>query len=141
MTRTNGHTCIDCKTKSMSLVTDRYVAEVRHDGRSYSIDLPKLQYYRCAQCGSISVPDESDELIGLELRRVANLLPPHRIKEIRDKFDLTQKELAERLGIGEATVCRWEKGTQIQQRAFDKILQRGLEQEPRYPDYWHKVIS
>jgi len=118
----------------MSLVTDAYRADVRHDGRSYLVEIPKLRYFRCKHCGSIVIPDEADEVIGIELRRVANLLPPHRIKEIRDKFGLTQKELAERMGIGEATVCRWEKGTQIQQRAFDKLL-RAYEDVPGLHEY------
>ena len=33
------------------------------------------------------------------------------IKEIRNKLFLTQTELAEKLGVSLATVCRWEKGT------------------------------
>jgi transcriptional regulator with XRE-family HTH domain len=35
---------------------------------------------------------------------------------------LTQKELAERLQIAEATLCRWETGRQIQQRLSDLAL-------------------
>ena len=54
---------------------------------------------------------------------------------IRKKFgDLSQKQLADQLGIGEATVCRWEKGTQIQQRAFDRML-RAYEDLPELRDY------
>ena len=33
------------------------------------------------------------------------------IKEIRNILFLTQTELAEKLGVSLATVCRWEKGT------------------------------
>lgn len=33
------------------------------------------------------------------------------IKEIRNKLFLTQTELAEKLGVSLAAVCRWEKGT------------------------------
>ena len=35
---------------------------------------------------------------------------------------LTQKLLADHLGIAESTLSRWETGAQIQQRAFDKLL-------------------
>jgi DNA-binding transcriptional regulator YiaG len=38
-------------------------------------------------------------------------------------FDgLTQKQFAHLLGVGEATVSRWETGAQIQQRAMDRFL-------------------
>lgn len=116
-------TCSGCRKKQMQLVTDRYRAEIKHDGRTYTADIPKLAFYRCPECkDSIILPDESDERVGLELRRVADLLQPEEIKAIRVRHGLTQQQFAQLLEIGEATVCRWEKGTQIQQRAFDKML-------------------
>ena len=128
-------TCITCNEKTLSLVSDRYRADLKHDGRTFHVDIPHLKFYRCDRCGSVVVPDESDKLVGLELRRVASLLMPHQIKAIRKKFgDLSQKQLADQLGIGEATVCRWEKGTQIQQRAFDRML-RAYEDLPELRDY------
>ena len=36
--------------------------------------------------------------------------PPERIKKLRLKLDLTQKELAEQLGVHVITVTRWETG-------------------------------
>jgi len=35
---------------------------------------------------------------------------------------LTQKQFAALLGVGEATVSRWETSAQIQQRAMDRFL-------------------
>lgn len=35
---------------------------------------------------------------------------------------LTQKLLAEHLGIAQSTLSRWETGAQIKRRAFDKLL-------------------
>jgi DNA-binding transcriptional regulator YiaG len=35
---------------------------------------------------------------------------------------LTQKQFANLLGVGEATVSRWETGAQIQQRAMDRFI-------------------
>ena len=40
----------------------------------------------------------------------------------REKLGLTQKQFANLLGVGEATVSRWETGAQIQQRALDRFL-------------------
>jgi DNA-binding transcriptional regulator YiaG len=39
-----------------------------------------------------------------------NSWAPERIKTLRKKLDLTQKELAERLGVHVITVTRWETG-------------------------------
>jgi putative zinc finger/helix-turn-helix YgiT family protein len=44
------------------------------------------------------------------------------IRQGREKLALTQKQFANLLGVGEATVSRWETGAQIQQRAMDRFL-------------------
>jgi len=56
------------------------------------------------------------------LRREARLLTPEEIREGREKLGLTQRQFANLLGVGEATVSRWETGAQIQQRAMDRFL-------------------
>ena len=138
---TSAITCIECGKKSMRLVQDRYEADVKHDGRSYRIDIPLLEYYRCDDCPkSLVLTDAADEAVGRELRRMAKLLLPQQIRDIRKKFGLSQKELAELLGIGEATLCRWETGTQIQQRAFDKML-RAFLNVPAFQQYLHDAIG
>lgn len=124
----------------MRLVKDRYVADVKHDGRSYHIEIPRLEFYRCDKCPeSIVLTDAADEIVGLELRKAAGLLAPQQIRDIRTKFGLSQKQLADLLGIGEATVCRWETGTQIQQRAFDKMLRAYLH-VPAFQKYLHDEL-
>jgi transcriptional regulator with XRE-family HTH domain len=55
-------------------------------------------------------------------RREARLLTPDEIRDGREKLGLTQKQFANLLGVGEATVSRWETGAQIQQRAMDRFL-------------------
>ena len=44
------------------------------------------------------------------------------IRQGREQLGLTQKQFANLLGVGEATVSRWETGAQIQQRALDRFL-------------------
>ena len=38
------------------------------------------------------------------------------------RLGLTQKQLADKLGLAEATLSRWETGAQIRQRSLDKLL-------------------
>jgi putative zinc finger/helix-turn-helix YgiT family protein len=127
-------TCVECGTRTMVPVSERYVAEIRHDGRPLAIDIPKLDYFRCSQCGNAILPDAADEVIGLEVRRLAKLLMPDQIAKLRDRFGLSRGQLAEQLDVGEATVRRWEEGTQIQSRAVDRML-RAFEALPELREY------
>ena len=57
-----------------------------------------------------------------EQYRIANnLLTKKQIKNIREKYGLTQEELALILGLGEKTITRYET-TSIQERAYDNLL-------------------
>jgi DNA-binding transcriptional regulator YiaG len=58
----------------------------------------------------------------LVFRREARPLAPQEIRQGRESLALTPKEFANLLGVGEATVSRWETGAQIQERAMDRFL-------------------
>jgi DNA-binding transcriptional regulator YiaG len=61
-------------------------------------------------------------------RRPRLTRPPHiAIKELRRQLGLTQTEFAERVGVNQATVSRWEQGFPISRMAR-KSLER-LQQE------------
>ena len=66
--------------------------------------------------------EESERQVSVALRKAAGLLTPDEIREGRRGLQLTQKALAEKLDIAEATLSRWETGAQMQQRVLDKIL-------------------
>jgi putative zinc finger/helix-turn-helix YgiT family protein len=66
--------------------------------------------------------DEACKKISDALRAAAGLLAPEEIRRGREKFGLTQKQLAHYLQVGESTLARWETGGQIQQRAMDRLL-------------------
>jgi putative zinc finger/helix-turn-helix YgiT family protein len=56
-----------------------------------------------------------------EYRRMNGLLQPEEIKEIRDKYGLSQRALARFLGWGEITVQRYEAGA-LQDNAHNNLL-------------------
>jgi len=66
--------------------------------------------------------DETDQQISAAFRRAAGLPAPEEIRQGREKLALTQKQLANLLGVGEGTVSRWGTGARIQQRAMDRFL-------------------
>src|SRR6266702_8801679 len=121
-TRTYPRRCGKCGQKQMRLATVSYATTVEHDGRAYRVEIPALTVPQCGNCQALSIDDEADRQISAAFRREARLLAPEEIRQGREKLGLTQKEFANLLGIGEATVSRWETGAQIPQRAMDRFL-------------------
>jgi putative zinc finger/helix-turn-helix YgiT family protein len=121
-TRTHPTRCGKCGQKAMQLATVAYSTTIEHDGRAYPVEIPALTVPQCGNCRAISIDNEADHQISAAFRRSARLLAPEEIREGREKLALTQKQFANLLGVGEATVSRWESGAQIQQRAMDRFL-------------------
>jgi putative zinc finger/helix-turn-helix YgiT family protein len=99
-----------------------YATTIEHDGRAYRVEVPALTVPQCDNCQAISIDDEPDQQISAAFRRAARVLTPQEIRQGREKLGLTQKQFANLLGVGDATVSRWETGAQIQQRAMDRFL-------------------
>jgi putative zinc finger/helix-turn-helix YgiT family protein len=114
--------CGKCGHKEMRLATVPYATTIEHDGRAYRVEIPALTVPQCGNCQTISIDDEADQQISAAFRREARLLAPEAIRQGRETLALTQKQFANLLGVGEATVSRWETGAQIQQRAMDRFL-------------------
>jgi putative zinc finger/helix-turn-helix YgiT family protein len=95
---------------------------MEHDGRSYSLLIPHLEILECSSCGARSLPEPAHRRITDALREKAGLLMPGEIRKNRKAHGLSQEELAKYLKVAKETVCRWEGGGQIQQRAMDLLL-------------------
>lgn len=115
--------CNSCRERDVAPVTlPSYTADLEHDGRAYTVTVSDLDVLRCGQCGNQVIPDDAFDRLTAELRRQAGLLAPSEIKGNRDRLHLTQKALAGHLRVSESTLCRWETGGQIQQRAMDLLM-------------------
>ena len=114
--------CAKCRERAVSPVIEDYSIALEHDGRSYVVTVPSLSILVCQNCGNRVLDREANQRVSDALRTAAGLLTPSEIKQYRLELGMTQKELAERLKIAESTLCRWETGAQIQQRAFDLLL-------------------
>jgi putative zinc finger/helix-turn-helix YgiT family protein len=121
-TRNYPKRCGKCGHTEMRLAKVPYATTIEHDGRAYRVEIPVLTVPQCGNCQAISIDDEADHQISAAFRREAKLLAPEAIREGREALALTQKQFANLLGVGEATVSRWETGAQIQQRAMDRFL-------------------
>ena len=140
--------CRHCGKNQVQPATIRYDAEVRHDGRLYAFTVPKLAIPVCQACGEKVFTEKVDDQINSALREHLHLLTPAEIRAALERIGLTQKEIADRLGIAEATLSRWLTETQIQSRALDNLLRvyfvfpdvrsalLGQEQDPRLARWW-----
>lgn len=114
--------CPECREKTVRKVSAEYVDKLEHDGREYEIKIPSLEIPCCERCGIRIMTDPVNHAISEALRKAVGLLSPEQIRRNREKVGLTQKELAARLGISDATLSRWETGAQIQQRSLDRWM-------------------
>lgn len=114
--------CGQCRQRTVHPATVPYTVEAEHDGRSYTLAMPDLKTPRCQNCGELVLDSAANRQISEALRQQLGLLSPEQIRTNREALGLTQRHLAGRLGIAEATLSRWETGGQIQQRALDRLL-------------------
>lgn len=114
--------CRQCGKQEVILATTEYQAEVRHDGRLHTFTMPNLELPVCQDCGARVFTEAVDAQVNNALRAHLKLLTPAQIREGINRVGLSQKEIASRLGIAEATLSRWLNETQIQSRAMDNFL-------------------
>jgi putative zinc finger/helix-turn-helix YgiT family protein len=90
-------------------------------------------------------PDEGEKGQAQKLRQRAleayrgkyGLLSADEIRSIRERFGLTQAELARLLRLGGNTISRWEAGRNVQTAAMDMLL-RIIRDLPGSLDYLRK---
>src|SRR5438874_3344122 len=122
MTRPFPWKCRACGRQALKPTVVDYSTEMEHDGRAYSLTVPKLGILECEACHNRVLPDAALARVLDELRAQAGLLTPAEIREKRKQLGLTQEQLAKYLRVAKETVSRWETGGQIQQRAMSDFL-------------------
>jgi putative zinc finger/helix-turn-helix YgiT family protein len=89
-----------------------------------------VEYIRCQGCGdevlNPSVNHDPFELAYKEYRRKHALLQPEEIASWRKEHHLTQSEFAKLLGIGVATINRYENGA-LQNESHEKLLRLAMD--------------
>ncbi len=114
--------CRHCGKNEVLMTTIEYTADVRHDGRLHTFTIPNLQIPVCKSCTEKVFTEDVDKQVNDALRLHLKILTPAQIYDDLKRLDLTQKELAQRLGIAEATLSRWLNEIQIQSRSMDNLL-------------------
>jgi len=114
--------CNQCAKKQVELKKISFDANVRHDGRDYSFKIPKLEIMVCKDCKEKVFTERVDRQINAAMRKHIGLMSPAEIRDGIKRIGMSQKEVAECLGLAEATLSRWLNETQIQSRSMDRLL-------------------
>jgi putative zinc finger/helix-turn-helix YgiT family protein len=114
--------CPECGKREVRPATVRHTAEIRHDGRVYTVEVPRLRVPRCEACGELVFENGADEQIAAALRKQLGLLSCEQIRANREQLGLSQRDLSEQLGVAVETISRWENGVLTQTRAMDRYL-------------------
>jgi putative zinc finger/helix-turn-helix YgiT family protein len=120
--------CPNCE-KETPLVHVRKTEDLNVRGEIIPVE---VEYFRCEECGEeFEKPGpgiDPLEIAYREYRRRKGMVQPEEIYKFRKKYGLTQKEFSDLLGIGIASLNRYENGA-LQDEAHDRILR--LSMDPR----------
>jgi HTH-type transcriptional regulator / antitoxin MqsA len=114
--------CPECGKKEVHRATVHHASEVKHDGRVYTVEVPRLRVPRCRACGEMVFDNVADAQIAVALREQLGLLSAEQIRANREQLGLSQRDLADHLGVAVETISRWENGALTQTRAMDRYL-------------------
>ena len=118
--------CSNCERKAeLEVITKEEVVNIRREPTKVEI-----QYCRCTQCGDeVFDPNLNQDPVDLAYRayrRNHALLQPEEIKDWRKAHKLTQGELAKLLGLGKATISRYENGA-LQDESHERLLRLAMD--------------
>lgn len=112
--------CVECGKGRMRM----RLARVPHEIRGLRVEVED-RVNVCDSCGFVTIPlaraDEHGRLVDATYRQMAGILSAGEIRNARQRLGMSQREFAEYLGVGEASVKRWETGVLPDKSSSDLI--------------------
>ena len=120
--------CPNCEKETQQILVKR-TENVNVRGELIPVE---FEYFHCDECNEsyeIQLPDY-DPLVAAyrEYRERRGLLQPEKIKELRKELGLSQKVFSKILGVGIATLNRYENGA-LQSEAHDQVIRLSVQPE------------
>jgi putative zinc finger/helix-turn-helix YgiT family protein len=126
-------TCPRCGT---TMAERRSALKAPVNGEEVSV--PAASHLRCPECDEVVLRFSDARRLQEDAiavyRKKHGLLSADEIRAIRERFGLTQSELARLLHLGANTISRWEAGRNVQTEAMEMLL-RLLRDLPGSLDY------
>ena len=114
--------CFECNRADLHPAMIRLEGTVR--GENYTVELPGLE---CPACNYKTVEGgampEFGRLLADQYRSSHGLLTSDEIRVRRKRLNMSQQQFAQHLGVGLASVKRWEMG-KIQDQRLDELIRR-----------------
>jgi len=83
------------------------------------VDVP---YVDCPACGFSGFGEAGERARTEAIYRYHDRTTPWDIVEIRERLDMSQREFADYIGVGHASVERWEMGETMQNQSMDNLI-------------------
>jgi putative zinc finger/helix-turn-helix YgiT family protein len=119
-------------------------AKLKFPVNGEEIDVPASPHLNCPKCHEVVLRfDDARKLRQGALkiyREKYGLLSADEIRSIRERFGLTQAELARFLRLGANTISRWEAARNVQAGSMD-ILLRMIRDVPGTLDYLRRCAA
>ncbi len=113
-----------CPACGTSIVEKRSALRLPVNGEE--ITVPSTLHLSCPKCGEVVLRFQDAKRLHEDAiaiyRKKHGLLSADQIRAIRERFNLTQADLARLLRLGANTVTRWESGRNVQTAAMDMLL-------------------
>jgi putative zinc finger/helix-turn-helix YgiT family protein len=111
--------------KDMGIIDEEREISIRNEPIKVN-----LRYHKCPECDEkFIIPGIDDDPIENAVsiyRSRHNLLMPEEIRAFREKYDMTQNDLASILGFGLATISRYESG-KLQDESQDRLIRLAMD--------------
>ena len=113
--------CLNCSVGKLKQTTSSEIPGEFRDFKT-TVTMPAL---RCSNCGYVTIRGEDMAtfmtLVADKFRKHSGLLTSKEIRDRRAGLKLTQEAFAGYLGVGVASIKRWELG-QVQDEAMDQLI-------------------
>ena len=128
------HYCPYCNSEQEYYIDKRKLKEYKGDDVNVEENVPI-----CKKCGNElvinNIEDENLKRIYNKYREIKNIITPSEIKNLRNKYDISQRELTAILDFGEMTINRYENGSLPSKSQSDYL--RLIANEPK--EFFNKV--
>ncbi len=125
-----GDACTLCDSKAATMSIKKQQFAYR-DGAKEVLLVADVPVWSCGACGEEYTAEGAEEAQHSAVCHYLGRLAPEEIVALRKRLGLTQAALAEKTGIGIASIKRWENGTVIQNASLDAQLRALDDQKSR----------
>lgn len=96
--------------------------------------------WKCTACGESYTAEGAERRQNIEISAYLGRMRPTEIKRLRERARFTQNDLAEEIGVGVATIKRWEVGEVVPSKNLNNLLVK-FEQELDAREMGHELTQ